>query len=141
MVTISGLPTSPAARRFCNAGEARVEAAVEADHQLGLGVGHDLEAGAHALGREVHRLFAEDRLARLRGLLDQVGMRVGRRADQHRVDVLVADDVGDALGDRSAGFSGDRAGRLGIDVEHRGELCGLVRSGRTRMNLADPPSA
>ena len=121
--------------------EAGVEAAVEADHQLGLGVGDHLQAGAHALGREVDRLFAEDRLARFRGLLDQVGVGVGRRADQHRVDVLVADDVGNALGDRGAGLGGDRARRLGIDVEHRGELRGLVRSGRTRVNLADPPSA
>ena len=69
-------------------GEMRVKAAVEADHQHGLGVAHDLEAGLDTGQRQIDRLFAEDRLAGLGEFLDQVGMGVGRRADHDGVDVL-----------------------------------------------------
>ncbi len=48
IVTSSTSPTSPSARRLLQAGEIRVEAAVEADHQRRAGLLDDREAGLDA---------------------------------------------------------------------------------------------
>ena len=59
------MPIAPASIGLRTARKLRVEAAVEADHQRRLLLRDHGEAGAHALGVEVDRLLAEDRLAGL----------------------------------------------------------------------------
>ena len=86
--TISSSPIAPSAMRLRSDGEIGIEAAIEADHQRRAGLLDDFEAGADALDVEIDRLLAEDGLAGARGALDQIGVRVGRRADRDGVDVL-----------------------------------------------------
>ena len=73
-------------------------------------------------------------------LLDEVGMRVGRRADQHRVDVLRRDDLVDGA-HRRAGRLGERLGRRRVGVGERDQL--RIRRLRdvAAVNLADAAGA
>src|SRR3954470_981383 len=80
----------------------RVEAPVEADLERDARL---LDRGERAvdLGEvQRHRLLAEDRLARTGGGHDQVGVRVGARADRDRVDVRRGEHLVDGPGDRHA---------------------------------------
>ena len=72
--------------------EIRIEPALKADHQraaFGLDGG---KAPLRAGHRKIDGLLAEDRLAGAHEPLDQVGVRVGRRADDCGVDVVGALD-------------------------------------------------
>ena len=119
-------------------GEARIEAAVEADHQLALGRGDDLQAGLDARRIEADRLLAEDGLAGLDGALDEIGMGVGRRADGNRTDRLVVHDRIDRR-HPGAGRRGQRLRRLGIGIGDCGERCTRVVGNVSPVDLADPP--
>ena len=120
--------------------EVGVEAAVEADHQVGLVLLDHLEAGEDALDREAHRLFAENGLAGIGGRLDQVGMGAGRRGDQHRVHVLRLDDVLDRC-DLGADLRCKACCGLRHGVGQIGDGC-LFRCGDgAGMDLADPSGA
>ncbi len=121
-------------------GEIRIEAAVEADHQRDAGLLDPGQRLADALGIEVDRLLAEHRLAGRCRLVDEIGVGVGRRADQNGVDGFVGEDL---LG-RSDRRSRRRRKRVGAIRERIGDC----RKPRTRgsgdvpaVDLADPPGA
>jgi hypothetical protein len=117
-----------------------IEAAVEADHQRGLGLVDDLQAVAHPGDAEIDRLFAEDRLAGAGKFFDETGMGVGRGADDHGVDVLRPGDVVDAAHLGPVG-RGDIPGRLGQGVGHRHQPGIRVAADRAGVNLADTARA
>ena len=73
--------------RLAYRSEMRIEAAVEPDHQRRARFPHHREAFFDPLHIEIDRLLAEDRLAGAGEALDQVGMGVGRRADDDRIDI------------------------------------------------------
>ena len=118
----------------------RVEAAVEADHQLRAGRLHHLQAGLHPGDVEIDRLLAEDRLPLAGEHLDQVGMGVGRGADHHRVHVRRLRDRLDGA-HLGAVLPGQPVGRLrhGVGDRHQPRL--PVAGHRPRMHLADAPGA
>lgn len=99
------------AQTLLQRGEIRVEAAVEADHQRLARFLDRRQAAADAGGVEIDRLLAEHGLAGRDSLLDQIGMGVGRRADQDGVDRRIGEDRLRArrLG---AGRGGERGGSL-----------------------------
>src|SRR6218665_877875 len=77
---------------------AGVEAAVEGHHDLGLEL-VQLFDGFVGLGQVVvHRLFAQHRLACARRFQHQLGVRVRRGADHHRVDIVTGDGGVGAVG-------------------------------------------
>jgi len=83
----------PRIQRRLHRSEVGIEAAVEPNHHR-LAVARDVSlTGARAFKAEVHRLFAKHRLARSRCGLDQVGMGIGRRGDQHSVNLAFGDDL------------------------------------------------
>ena len=118
-------------------GEARVEAAVEADHERRAGLLHDAQAGARALGIEADRLLAEDRLAGAGAPFDQIGMRVGRRADDERVDIRRLDDGVD-LGDLGPGRLGEAARRLAAGIGHGSEPRARMQGDVAAVDAPDP---
>ncbi len=93
--------------------EVRVVAAVEADLQLDACFVYGSQRLIDAFQIEVNRLFTKDLLARRCGLFDDLGVRVGRRADNDRVDVFAVEN-----------FMIVRMG--GRDVEPRGNLLGGI---------------
>ena len=101
---------------------------------------HDVEAAPDPLDRQVDRLFAEDRLSGPRRLFDHVGVQVGRRGDQDRVDVLGVQDCVDRT-DLGAVAPGDRLGGLGKRVRDRNELCAGGGGDGAGVNLADAAGA
>jgi hypothetical protein len=98
----------------------------------------DLEAGLDALGVEIDRLFAEDRLAGAGEALDQVGMGVGRRADDDGVDILGGEDRVDGA-DVAAILIGNRLRRGGHGVGHGHQLGRSIPRHRLGMDLANAP--
>ena len=117
-----------------------VKAAVEADHQHGPGVAHDLEAGFYAVNRQVDGLFAEDRLAGAGEGFDQVGMGVGRRADHHGVDILGGQD-GVNLSHLAAVLIGYGLRRRFHGIRHCHQFRAGVAGHCLGMNLADAAGA
>ena len=101
---------------------------------------HDLEAGFHPVEREIDRFLAEDRLARPRETLDQVGMRIGRCADHDRVDVCGGLDLVYGA-DRAAVLVGDGPGGVGEGIGHGNKPCICVARDSLGMYLADAPRA
>ena len=81
----------------------------------------DLDAGLDAGDVEIDRLFAEDRLAGAGKALDQVGMGIGRRADDDGVDIRWRLDRLDGA-DLAAIGRGDRVGGRWKGVGHGDEL-------------------
>ena len=117
-----------------------VEPAIEPYHQRGAGRLDDIEALADALGVEVDRLLAEDRLFGPRGALDQIGVRVGRRADRDCVDF----GGGENLLDRPHPGAGrlreaGRGARIRVGDERDSAI--LARGDVACVNLADAPRA
>ena len=96
--------------------ERRVEPAVEPDHQRHPATGGGGHGPLPAGQVQVDGFLAEDRLARLRCLLDQVGVQVGGCGDEDAFDGGVGQDL--------PGRGGAGAGRL----NHRRDR-GLVRIG------------
>jgi hypothetical protein len=126
--------------RLAHGHEMRIEAAVEADHQLALGLINHLDAGLDPGDVEIDRLFAEDRLAGAGKTLDQVGMGVGRRADDDGVDILCRFDRLDGADVAAVGRCDGVGGlRKGVgDGDERGVRIGADRLG---VNLADTTGA
>ena len=140
MVTISTAPISPARRRRARAAEARVEAAVEADHRACAGSPQPppgIGESAPRRGRPASRRTPPCRPARP---LDQPGMEVGRGADHDGVDVAVLEDRVDVAHMR-AGRRGERLGRrrhgVGDGREPRPRMGGDVGA----VDAPDPPGA
>ena len=116
-------------------GEVHVEAAIEADHQRHARPLHGIEARAHAIGGQVDRLLAEDRLAGRGSALDVVDVGRRRRTDQHGVG-----------GKRLVQRQGARPTRLGqarrrrcVDIGHAGQPCTGMRGDVARVDVADAP--
>ena len=118
----------------------RIEAAVEADHQLYTGLPDHLQAIPDAGKRQVDRLLAEDCLARAREALDQVCMGVGRRADDDRIDILRGLDFVDRA-DLAAIPVGDRLRRLLEGIGDGDEARIGIGGDGAGMNLADASGA
>ena len=78
---------------LAQAGEVRVEAAVEADHQRRARLLDSGKATHDALARQIHRLLAEHGLAGLRATLDEIGMGRSRRADEDGIHVGALGDL------------------------------------------------
>src|SRR4029453_5913795 len=79
-----------------------VEAPVEADLQLDASMRDRSERAVDPLQALVDRLLAEDSLAGRSGLLDDLGVGVGGRADRNGLDVGACDEravVGHGLRD------------------------------------------
>jgi hypothetical protein len=91
----SSSPISPLLDARLERGEGRIEAALEADQAGFSGGVDDLLALARPAEVEVDRLLAEDMLAGSGGALDEVGVGVGRRADEHGVNATVGKDLFD----------------------------------------------
>ena len=104
------------------------------------GTGSFVETGFHPREAEVDRLFAEDSLARLHELFDQVGMGVCGRADHDRVDVGRHCNLVDRA-DRAAVLVGDGLRRGGKGVGHGNESCLRVARYGLGMHLADASCA
>src|SRR5439155_18574003 len=69
-----------------------IVAALEADQAGDASFRNRLRAVASAHEREIHWFFAEDRLPRRRGALDELRVRIGRRADDHRLNTGIAEN-------------------------------------------------
>ncbi len=98
-----------------------------------------MQAFTRATSR-VDRLFAEDRLAGAGEALDQVGMRIGRRADDDGVDILGGLDRFDRAHFAAIGGS-DRFGSLREGVGDGHELCIGIAADGLCMDLADAAGA
>jgi hypothetical protein len=120
----------------------RVEAAVEADLERHAG-GVDGGERAVDLGEvERHRLLAEDRLAGLRRRDDQLGVRVGRRADRDGVDVGRVEQLVEVRRHDGAERLGHRPGarlELVVDPGHRGAR--HLAGEQLGVHAPDPPDA
>jgi hypothetical protein len=134
--TISRAPIAPSAT-LAQRREIGVEAAIEADHQRRAGLLDDFEAGANPLHVKVNRLLAEDRLFGARGAFDQIGVRIGRRADGDRVNVFGGEDRVD-LCDLAARRLGQSSARRGIGVGDENHFAIGTRRDIAAMDLADP---
>ena len=88
-----GEPISPLWTAARTTGEVGVEAAVEADLELDAGLGDGGQGGVDLGEAMVDGLLAEDVLAGAGGADDEVGVRVGGRADEDGVDVGVVQDL------------------------------------------------
>ena len=73
-------------------------------------------------------------------MFDHVGVHVGRRRDQDRVDILGVHDRVDAA-DLSRIALGDRLGSLGNRVSHGHQFGAGCRGDGPRMHRADAPGA
>ena len=121
-------------------GEGRIEAALEADQTSFSGRVDDLLALARPAEFEVDRLLAEDMLAGSGGALDEVGVGVGRRADEHGVNATVGKDLFDR-DDFRPEHGGELRGRFRNCVRDACQRhAGIARRVRC-MNLADAASA
>ena len=126
-----------------HAGEVGIEAAIEADLQLHAGGFHGGEGAVDLIEIVGNGLFAEDVLAGLGGFDDQIGVGVGGRADQHRLDLRVGDDFGGRyghLGNIAAGSQ--RLRGLAIDVGDGDDLGLRQAEGQCfRVDLANAAGA
>ena len=125
---------------MAHAGEVRVEAPVEADLQLHSSRFHRGQGAVNLLQAEGDGLFAEDVLAGLGGLRDQIGVGVGGGADQHRFDLRVGKDLGARcghLGNIAAGSQ--RLRGLAVDVGDRDDL--RLRQAEGQRLRVDSPDA
>ena len=113
---------------------------MEADQTGFAGGIDDLFTLARTAEIEIDRLFAEDVLARGGGTLDEIGVRVGRRADQHSVDAAIGEDLVDG-DDFCAECSGQLGGRFSDRVGDARQCHAGVAGGVCCMNLADATSA
>ena len=100
----------------------RIEAAIEADHQRGAGFPDHRKAFLDALHVEIDRLLAEDRLSGPGKALDQIRMRIGRRADDDGIDIRSLLDLVDG-----ADFAAMRSGKI---------LGGLFKASATATSFA-----
>ena len=118
----------------------RIKAAVKADHQRYAGLLDNFQRLGYALGIQINRLFAEDRLAGLRRTLNEVRMRRGWRANHYRINVFGRKDRINVANFRT-GRLGQRFCRLWKRVGNRNQLS--LRRGRSvaSMNLANTTSA
>src|SRR5262249_10116756 len=95
-----------------------------------------LEATIDALEIEIDRLFAEYRFAGVRSLDGKIGVRIGGRRYQHRIDLRVRKCALDIGSGRTVPIR-ERRGRRFIDLDHveqaRAVECGKV----SRMYTAD----
>ena len=71
--------------------------AAEADLQLDAGILCSLNGLPHPVNVIINGLFAEDVLAGLGGLHDEIGVGIGGRADEHRFDFGIVDNLGGIL--------------------------------------------
>ena len=101
----------------------------------------DVEAGADALGVEIDRLLAEDRLAGARGAFDQIGVHVGRRADRDRVDILGDARIASIAATWAPVASASACGGGAVGVGDQRDLRNPCAPRHCRVNLADPPGA
>ena len=147
MVRIS---TSPISRRrrwrwrrrrkpLLQIAEIGIVAAVEADEQRHAGFCDHRQALFDALDRQRDRLFAEDGLAGAGRLLDQVGVGIGRGADEDRVNVLGGDDLLHR-GRLRADGGGKLLRRLGNSVGDVGDAGAARSRDGLRVHIADPAS-
>ena len=126
--------------RLADRGEMRIEAAVEADHQHSIGLLDHGQAFFDALDVEIDRLLAEDRLAGPGETLDEIGVGVGRRADDDGVDVLGLLDGIDRAHFGAIGGSQFRR-RLFEGIGHGHEFGLRVGTNGAGMHLADAAGA
>ena len=128
-------------RTLADAGKSGVETAVEPHHHGRNGAGplrQDVPAAAG--GRQVQRdgLLTQDRQSVTRRCLDQPGMRVGGRADQHRVQRRVGKDIVR----RSHGLRTVGPGQFLRTVQERVGHPGKLKTGMAadirRMDPSDP---
>ena len=125
---------------LAHACKVRVEAPVESDLQLHACLLDSRQSRVNLLETERDRLLTKNVLPRLRRLRDQVRVRACRRADQHGIDRLVANDFL-SRGRYFRNVAPLRQGRrcLAVNVGNRRDLCfGQPESQRLRMNLPDP---
>src|SRR5206468_11963122 len=83
----------PRGKPIFQRGEGGIVAALEADQAGDAGFCDTSRTVASARERQIHRFFAEDRLLRRRRALDELGVRIGGRADDHSLDARVAEDL------------------------------------------------
>ncbi len=112
-----------ARHRLADTGEVGVEAAVESDLKLHA-CGFDRSQGVVDLFQaESDRLLAEDMLAGFGGRDDEIGVGIGRRADQHRFDCRVVKNLSAGDGDlRNAAMSSQRLRGFAVHVRNGDDL-------------------
>lgn len=118
-----------------------IEASVEPDHERDGVPGQHLDALVEAAEIEVDRLLAEDRLAGLGGGGDQLEMGVGRRADQHRVEVVTGKRLPRIGGGARAMTGGERARSISRRVDHHRQPGARMGSQIAGVAATDPPGA
>ena len=129
--------------RLAHTQKVGIEAAIETHLQLDSGGCNRGEGAVDFLQAERNGFFAKDVLAGLGSGHDQVGMGIGRRANGHRVDGRVGDNLG-AGGDNfrniAAGSNRLRGGLL--QVRDGGEPCAGHAEGKAfSMHRADASCA
>ena len=140
MMTCSTCPISPFSTARLERPEARVEAAVEGDHERHFGLSHRRQALIDAVERQVDRLFAEDGLAGARRGDGKLGVRVGRGRDDDRVDGRVPERLR-SVRDLSAVLVGKRLRGLWVDVDDVAQTRSAVERKIGGMDVADAAGA
>ncbi|ABA49379.1 hypothetical protein BURPS1710b_1837 [Burkholderia pseudomallei 1710b] len=120
--------------------ESRIEAALKADHADDARPRDGRLARAGALERQIDGLLAEHVLARARGADDQLGVRIGARADHRCADRRVAERAVD-VGRLRAVLRGERGRRVAVHVDHVLQAHAGPAREIARMNAADAPGA
>ena len=120
-----------------------VEAAIEADLQLYARLGDSSQRRVYLRQVEGDRFLAKDIFARPRGLGDEAAMRVGRGADDNRVNVAAVDDLGRlACVIGNAKIRRGRLGRVFVDIGDGEQVrAGDARRQSVRVDAADAPRA
>ena len=130
----------PRGKPIFQRGEGGIVAALEADQAGDAGFCDTSRTVASARERQIHRFFAEDRLLRRRRALDELGVRIGGRADDHRLDARVAEDLLGAA-DLRAVFLRELGRSCRVDVDDVLEPHAGLANEVTGVDLADATGA